>query len=115
MQLTLTSTHLIVDLDWQERLWACHIGSAIQVPLEQIVAVSCDRPDTSWREIRAPGTFFPGAIRAGTYYTERGREFWYATPPWQILNLRLRDHYYKGIYLSLADNQSWCDRLQPQT
>ena len=111
MHLTLTPTHLKLDLDWQERLWAFHFGSPIEIPLEQIVTVSCDRPATTWRELRAPGTAIPSLIKAGTYYTDHGREFWYATPPWQFLNLQLRDHYYKGIHLTLPDNQNWCDRL----
>jgi hypothetical protein len=30
----------------------------------------------TWKEIRAPGTAIPGLIKAGTYYTFRGKEFW---------------------------------------
>ena len=31
------------------------------------------------KEIKAPGTSIPGLIKAGTFYSNRGKEFWYVT------------------------------------
>lgn len=106
MQLTRTPTHLDIHLDGYERLWAFHLGSCIEVPLGDIIEVSTDLPPSTWRELRAPGTFLPGVIKAGTYYTERGREFWYVMNP-SILTIDIRDGYYKRIVLSLSDNEAW--------
>ncbi len=50
-----------------------------EISLEHIVEVRTEAPETSWREIRAPRTYLPGVMKAGTYYTPRGKEFWYAT------------------------------------
>jgi len=107
MHLTRTPTHLIIHLAPPERLWAFHWGATIEVPLSHITQASTNLPPTTWREIRAPGTFLPGVIKAGTYYTERGREFWYVTSPESILGLDIRDDYYKRIVLSLPDNDQW--------
>lgn len=106
MHLTRTSTHLSIHLDGYERLWAFHLGSSIEVPLGDIIEVSTDLPPSTWRELRAPGTFLPGVIKAGTYYTERGREFWYVTQP-SVLIIDMREGYYKRIVISLSDNETW--------
>ncbi|MBD1913753.1 MULTISPECIES: hypothetical protein [unclassified Leptolyngbya] len=106
MYLTLNPTHLYIHLEGYERLWSFHLGSCIEVPLNHIAQVSTDLPLSTWRELRAPGTSLPGVIKAGTYYTERGREFWYVTKP-SVLTIDVRDNYYKRIVLSLHDNEAW--------
>jgi hypothetical protein len=59
----------------------------------------------------APGTFLPGAIKAGTYYTPRGREFWYVTKDKDYLVLELQDEPFKKIILTLEQNQLWVQRI----
>jgi len=44
------------------------------------------------------GTYLPEVIKAGTYYTPRGKEFWYVTKK-GCLVLELRDEPYKRIIL----------------
>ena len=34
-------------------------------------------PEPRLLEVRVPGTFIPGVIKAGTYWTRAGKEFWY--------------------------------------
>jgi hypothetical protein len=36
-------------------------------------------PPSTLKHVRAPGTYVPGLIKAGSYYTSRGREFWFVT------------------------------------
>lgn len=112
MQLKLTDNRLRIELEGIEHLLAFYWGSAIEVSLDRIRGVSTDKPAIDWyRVIRAPGTFVPGAIAAGTYYTERGREFWYATKTGDFLVLTVADGYFKRIVLTLENNEFWADRI----
>jgi len=108
MHLTRTPTHLSIHLDPHERFWALHLGATLEIPLAHIAQVSTTLPIGTWREVRAPGTFVPGMIKAGTYYTERGREFWYVVPSQTVLCMDIREDYYKRIVLSLPDSEAWC-------
>lgn len=60
--------------------------------------------------IRAPGTHLPGVIKAGTYYTRQGREFWYVTAQ-RFLSFELHQEPYQKIVLTTEHNQAWADRL----
>lgn len=118
MELTLTNTTFTLTLEGHEQLWAAHLGKTIHVPIPHMIKVSTDTPDDLWNGIRAPGTFVPGLIRAGTYYTTKGREFWYVTrqsgPLIQtpVLMLELTQiEYYKRIVLSAQQPEIWSDRL----
>ncbi|MEE3717905.1 hypothetical protein V2H45_14280 [Tumidithrix elongata RA019] len=114
MQLEIIDQQLKLHLAVKERLAAVHIASTIAVPLPSITHVSTVEPKSNWNEIRAPGSFVPNFIKAGTYYTARGREFWYVTKSREgkFLTLDLKDEYYKRIVLAIDDHQAWCDRLQ---
>ncbi len=114
MQLSLTDNRLIIALTGWERTWAVHVGPTISVPRQEILDTTTQVPETTWRELRAPGTFLPGVIKAGTYYTERGREFWYVRSIEKGLCLDLSpESYYKRIVLSVDQNHTWADRINP--
>ncbi|MGK7889768.1 MAG: hypothetical protein AB4042_10565 [Leptolyngbyaceae cyanobacterium] len=119
MDLKLSGDTFTITLGGWEQLWAAHLGKTIYIPLKHIVQVDTGKPEGIWEGIRAPGTFVPGVIRAGTYYTQRGREFWYVTrqtDQWDdvtVLRLHLSpDEYYKRIVLAVPDGHAWGDRLQ---
>jgi hypothetical protein len=114
MQLHLIGDRLRIEFEWYERLWAVRIDSTMDIPLIHISAVTVAEPQSSWAELRAPGTFLPGVIKAGTYYTKQGREFWYATDDRNYLTLELRDEPYRRIVMTLPDNRSWCERIEQQ-
>ncbi|MEB3885094.1 hypothetical protein [Lyngbya sp. CCY1209] len=112
MQLQITDNRLRIELEGVEHLLAFYWGSAIEIRLDRIRSVSTEKPAIDWyRVIRAPGTFVPGAIAAGTYYTERGREFWYATRSRDFLVLTVADDYFKRIVLTREDHEFWADRI----
>ena len=122
MKLDLSEATFAITLEAAEQLWAAHLGKTIYVPLDHITQVQTGSPDSIWKGIRAPGTFVPGLIRAGTYYTERGREFWYVTrqsgplDQTNVLTLALTpEDYYKRIVLSVPDCETWGDRLLTHT
>lgn len=111
MKIQMTSTSLMLQLDWHERLWAFHLSPHIDVAIANIRRVSTDEPDMEWYALRAPGTAIPGVFVAGTYYTKRGREFWYVSRSPNYLVLDIEGEYYKRIVLTLADNRQYADQL----
>ncbi|MGK7889001.1 MAG: hypothetical protein AB4042_06675 [Leptolyngbyaceae cyanobacterium] len=120
MDLQLSNDTLTIVLENWEQLWAVHLGQTIYVPINHIMEATVGQAQGIWDGIRAPGTFVPGVIRAGTYYTQQGREFWYVTrqegggfEQVMVLSLSLTaDEYYKRIVLSVPECQSWGDRIQ---
>jgi hypothetical protein len=111
MQIQLTSERLQIEFEWYERLWAVRIDPVMDIPLAHISSVTTAEPNSNWAEIRAPGTFLPGIIKAGTYYTKQGKEFWYVTDDRNYLTLELHDEPYRRLAMTLPDNRSWHDRI----
>jgi hypothetical protein len=111
MQLSITGNQLSIDLEWYEQLWAFTLNKTISIPLTHIEAVTGIEPQSNWAEIRAPGTFLPGIIKAGTYYTRRGKEFWYVTKDKDYLTLELIEEPYNRIILTIDNSQTWIDRI----
>jgi hypothetical protein len=113
MQLFIDADQLRIELTWMERFWAVHASQTITIPLAEIRQVSTDLPAGNGFTIRSPGTFVPGWIKAGTYYHDRLRAFWYTKPKKPVLTLELTpDAYYREIVLTLDDNLGWRDRIQ---
>lgn len=69
------------------------------------------KPQCRRKELRAPGSFFPGVIKAGTYYNDQGKEFWYVTQDRDYLTLELKDESYQRIVLTIDNNDSWQQTL----
>ncbi|MEQ9000209.1 MAG: hypothetical protein RID53_27340 [Coleofasciculus sp. B1-GNL1-01] len=112
MNLTIFDQKLRIELEWYEQLWAFTLDKLWEIPLNHIISVTTDEPPSSWTEIRAPGTALPGVIKAGTYYSSRGKEFWYVTRDRNYLVLALQDEPYQKIVLTLDQNDFWAERIQ---
>lgn len=111
MNLSITGDQLWIELEWYEQLWAFTLDKTLKIPLAHIEAVTTEEPQSNWAEIRAPGTFLPGVIKAGTYYTRNGKEFWYVTRDKDYLTLNLKEEPYKRIIITIDRNQEWMDRI----
>ncbi|WP_052128657.1 hypothetical protein [Neosynechococcus sphagnicola] len=111
MQLRLDSDRLCIQLEWFEQLWAFNLNNTFTIPLTHILQVSTASPQSNWGEIRAPGTFVPGVIKAGTYYTREGPEFWYVTRDQDYLTLELQEEFFKRIILTLDDAATWATQM----
>jgi hypothetical protein len=111
MQLYLADNRLTIELEWYEQLWAVTLDRQMHIPLNRIDRVTTSEPQSDWAEIRAPGTFLPGVIKAGTYYTKRGKEFWYVTTDRDYLTLELRDEPYRRIVITIPDYLDWGERI----
>jgi len=111
MILNIVGDKLQIEWEWYEQLWGANLEKTWKIPLSHIQAVTTEEPATSWAEIRAPGTFFPGIIKAGTYYSNRGKEFWYVTNDRDYLVLSLQEESFKKIILTLEQNEDWRSRI----
>jgi hypothetical protein len=64
MKLHIENSNLRIELNTPEKIFTLHGSFTISV--SHITEAKAAEPETSWRDLRAPGTFFPGIIKAGT-------------------------------------------------
>ncbi len=58
-----------------------------------------------------PGTYIPGLIRAGSYLTPRGWEFWYVIRKRpEYVTIELKGGRYQRLILSPSDGDVWVER-----
>lgn len=111
MNLSIVDDKLQIEFTFKEQLLAVRLNKLWQISLAHIEQVTTAEPQSNWQELRAPGSFVPGVIKAGTYYTNRGKEFWYVNRETNYLTIQLRDESYKRIILTIDNNESWQQRL----
>lgn len=111
MNLSIIDEKLQIEFTLKEQLLAVRFNKVWQIPLAHIEQVTTDEPQSNWKELRAPGSFVPGLIKAGTYYTESGKEFWYVNRETNYLTIELRDESYKRIILTTDNNEVWRQQL----
>ncbi len=115
MQLSILNNSLQIEFTLTEKLIAVRFHKLWQIPLNHIISVTTNIPPKTLKDLRAPGTFVPGLIKAGTYYTDRGKEFWYVTRKnnfGQVLNIDLINETYQKIVLNNIENhQEWQQQL----
>ena len=74
VDLDVSATDLVVRPKGWHRLWA--LRREVRVPLARVTGARVeDRPGRSVRGLRAPGTYLPGVLVAGTYRRRRGKDF----------------------------------------
>ncbi|RUR72260.1 hypothetical protein ACF3DV_11665 [Chlorogloeopsis fritschii PCC 9212] len=111
MDLYINENKLNIEFTFKEQLLAVCWGKSWNIPLANIAQVTTAEPQSSWKELRAPGSFIPGFIKAGTYYTNRGKEFWYVNRDKDYLIIELQNESYKRIILTINNNEHWQERL----
>jgi hypothetical protein len=104
MHLHIDNGNLKIGFSFWEKVWGFH--GSFRIPLSHVREIKHEIPVTSWRELRIPGSFVPGVIKAGTYYTPRGKEFWYVTR-WgkQFVTIELEHEKYRRIVLGLDEDE----------
>ena len=109
MKISIVKDELRISFSLSKKILS--VKGSFKIPLKHIVRVTTLKPKQTWKEIKAPGTFIPGLIKAGTYYTDKGREFWFVTKGKKILNLELKNESYKRIILGLDSNVKWAKKI----
>ena len=89
MQIELVGDGIRISLSPVERLLSGHIRSEIEISFEHVLCAGTSRPEREKKLLRLPGTHIPSLIKAGTYFTRGGREFWYVTRDRDYLVLSL--------------------------
>ncbi|HZU76537.1 MAG TPA: hypothetical protein VFA70_07215 [Dehalococcoidia bacterium] len=99
---------LIVHIEGLDKVLA--LKSRLEVPLEHVLSADAD-PDLARRIprwLRLPGTYIPGLITAGSYYTPGDTEldgwsFWDVHDLATALVLHLAHEHYRWLVVGVAD------------
>ncbi len=112
MNINIVEQSLKIEFTVKEQFLTVRFNKLWEIPLSHIQQVTTTAPQTTWKELRSPGTSLPGLVRAGTYYSERGKEFWLVNQRKDnYLTIELQDENYKRIVMTVEDNESWQERL----
>ena len=111
MKLAILNDRLEIRFNAWERMWSAHPGDLMSIPLQHIVAAIPEVATMHWDEWRAPGTYLPGIIKAGTFFTRAGCEFWYITPQSDHVTLDLNDGSFKRIVVNVDDSKRWVQEI----
>lgn len=109
MRIHIEQGFLQIKLEWWEKILSIH--GSISIPTSHISSVHTDLPQPTWKEIRCPGTFLPGVIKAGTYYTKRGKEFWCVARGKDALRIEMSNEGFSRLVLGISGGSSWKDRI----
>ena len=75
MKLNINDEQLQLELTMWERFLSVKLSNNITIGRSHIRRVTTTKPDPlKWNDLRCPGTSI-GKIKAGTYFTSRGKEF----------------------------------------
>ena len=74
MKLNITNDNLTIKLDMWEKIFSLH--GDFEIPLKNISKAEIKEPEFIWRTFRLPGSYLPGVIKAGHYWTKGEWEFW---------------------------------------
>lgn len=94
--------NLVVEVQGWHKLWA--LMSRFEVPLEHVSGVRSganERPSG----IRAPGTYIPRFITAGTFHHDGKKVFWDVRDPAKAIAIDLQDEDYSTLIVEVADPQ----------
>jgi|SRR3989338_2770348 len=108
MKISIKKGYLQIVFSKTETLLA--VKHSIKIPIKHIKRAHAKRPKTVWKEIRAPGSFLPGVIKAGNYYTPRGREFWFSTRNSKPLVIELKGEKYRHVVIGVKDG-NWISKI----
>jgi len=88
------------------------LRSRFIIPRDHIESVTWDKTSLwQWKGWRIPGTFFPGVIRAGTYYHKGSRIFWDVADADKALLIQLRDESYDKLIIEVNDPEAVMEQL----
>ncbi len=109
MKITITEDQLEINFSTTKKILS--MKGSFKIPLKHIQSITTQLPKPTWKEIKAPGTMIPGLIKAGTYYTDNGKQFWLVTKGKGILNIELKNESYKRIILGIDNNVKWAKKI----
>jgi hypothetical protein len=112
MKLNISDEQLQIELTMWEGFLSVRLpNDNLKIAPAHIRRVTTAKPEPlKWHDLRCPGTSI-GKIKAGTYFTSRGKEFWCVTKDDNYLTLELQDDDLTRIVLSVDDNEYWQQQI----
>ncbi len=101
-RVTIDGENLLIEIEGADKLWA--LKSRLSVPLGNVRGVSADPGGTEGPTgLRAPGTYVPGVITAGTFHVDGERVFWDVHDPTKAVVVELSDQRYSRLIIEVDD------------
>lgn len=100
---------LVVEVQGWHKLWA--LMSRLEIPLGHVNGVR-SAADERPSGIRAPGTYIPGIITAGTFHHEGKKVFWDVHDPAKAIAIDLEDETYSTLIVEVPDPQSVISNIE---
>ena len=100
VQISIEGARLTLEVLGIHKIWA--LKSRLQFPLSSVKSVTidpqlADRP----RGLRAPGTYIPRLLTAGTFYADKKRWFWDVCDPNHALIIELEGEKYQILVVEV--------------
>lgn len=105
MKIKITDGFLHVKLNLLERFFALHFGN-LKIPLGRIIHAAPEKAGWHFAAVRAPGTHIPFLLKAGTYHTTLGREFWFVTAGRPHLVIELNNWEFNRLVFTPGEAES---------
>jgi hypothetical protein len=109
-RIELTDRELVLHLGFWEALASFH--RSIRIPLANVRgATDDDGYSGSDLGLRAPGTYLPGVIAAGTYYNKGDKQFVYMTRRTHPVVIELANERWARVVVGVADARDAAVRI----
>ena len=92
------------------RLWA--LSSGIDVPVSAIVDVGVSERRGLVKGFRAPGTYLPGVMTAGTFRSRGEKDLWMVGRHQKVLVIELHDERYRHVIVQVEDPEAATEALR---
>lgn len=101
---------IVFEVLGMHKVWA--LKSRLEIPAAHIRGARKD-PEAvkGWKGWRAPGTYIPGIITAGTFYLQGRRIFWDACDPDRVIVVDLEDDTYDQLIIEVEHPRSVVELL----
>jgi hypothetical protein len=101
---------LRVLLEGWDRVWA--LKQELEIPLAHVRGVERAAAGLRPRGLRAPGSYWPGRIAAGTYRRRTGKEFWSVRDTSNAVVVHLDDDAFDRLVLQVPDPAETIAQIQ---
>jgi hypothetical protein len=111
MKLEISSDKVLLKLSRAEKFLTVR-RTDFEIPVSGIQSIELvARLNWGKRQIRFPGTYIPGIIKAGSYRSRSGWEFWYAIRNQPCLIISGRFGKFRRVVLGLPQVSTWYTQL----
>jgi hypothetical protein len=105
VEVSLEGDMVVFNVKGLHKLWA--LKSRLEIPREHIRSVRHDPSVVhGWKGWKAPGTYVPGLIVAGTFYLDGQTIFWDVSHAERAVVIELEDEDYKRLIVEVEDPEA---------